>query len=231
MSYLSRIHADLRQSRITRRNAGAIDASEQEPSHKHYARMESVTLPDPAPNDTKLTEALIQRISAREFTDAVHSWQMIGSIFGTAARQHANSLRRPYPSGGGLYPIEIYLIDESLETAPSVLHYNPEKHAMDILWKIPVSVQVQDLFRNDVETPATGLIILTSVWSRSLRKYGDFSYILTLLEAGHVSQNFLLAMASLHIPACPLGAFDDERISNLLDINTDEEQIVHAIAF
>lgn len=231
-SFLSRLHADLRRARITRRNASLNRDDIPVGTHKRYTRMTRIALPEPQASDATLAAALKARTSTSDLRVMAHSWDMFGSLLGLAARSHRDSFKRPYPSESSLYPIEIYIISTALDrNPPSVMHYAPDGHALEILWPLPNTVAIGDLFRNEADTPATGLIILTSVWRRSSDKYGDFSYILALLEAGHVSQNLLLTLTALAIPSCPLSGFNDERISHLLDLNPDEEQVIHAIAF
>ena len=45
------------------------------------------------------------------------------------------------------------------------------------------------------------------MWGRTGKKYGDFSYYLGMLEAGHVAQNILLTASALRIGARPIGRF------------------------
>jgi len=67
------------------------------------------------------------------------------------------------------------------------------------------------------------------VWGRSAAKYGDFAYVLALLEAGHISQNLLLAATALGLSTRPLAAFDAPAIETLLDLDPAHEQVVLTI--
>ena len=73
------------------------------------------------------------------------------------------------------------------------------------------------------------LIVLTGVWGRSSAKYGDFAYLLALLEAGHMSQNILLVATALNLQTRPMMGFDDDIIPQLLDLDPEEEQPVLSI--
>jgi SagB-type dehydrogenase family enzyme len=77
---------------------------------------------------------------------------------------------------------------------------------------------------------APAIIFLTACWKRNYKKYGDFGYMLGMLEAGHMGQNILLAVTALDLNACPLRGFVDETVSRILDIDAAIEQPVYAIA-
>ena len=76
---------------------------------------------------------------------------------------------------------------------------------------------------------ANALIILTGIWQRPYQKYGDFSYLLGTLEAGHVAQNLLLTSTSLGVATRPFEGFDDKALSEAFDLPM-YEQIVYVIA-
>ena len=231
MTFISHIHSDLRRSIITRRNAGADEDASPSIEIKSYPRMKHIALPEPEPSSATLADTLLQRVSSPGIEPVAHSLQTWGTLLGMSLRIRSNSFKRPYPSGGGLYPIETYLISESIANVrSSVFHYDPAAHALDILWSMPPNIFIRDLFRNEPETAPSTLVVFTSVWDRSAGKYGDFSYILSLLEAGHMSQNMQLVATSLRLAMCPLGAFNDETVTRLLDIDTQHEQAVHVLA-
>ena len=57
------------------------------------------------------------------------------------------------------------------------------------------------------------------VFWRSRFKYGDRAYRFTLLEAGHVGQNLVLAATALGLAAVPIGGFFDRRVDAFLGID------------
>jgi SagB-type dehydrogenase family enzyme len=72
--------------------------------------------------------------------------------------------------------------------------------------------------------------VLTAVVERALAKYCDRGYRYLLLEAGHAAQNLELAAAALSLGACDLGGFVDHDITELLDLDGDEEIPLHSVA-
>lgn len=139
--------------------------------------------------------------------------------------------QRTYPSGGALYPIETYLVvSKEGGVGPGVFHYNPTDHALERLWDLPANIEAEDLVtRPDERLHASALVVLTSLWERSAGKYGDFAYVLALLEAGHVSQNLLLAATALGLGTRPIAAFDEPALETLLDLDAMREQVVQTI--
>lgn len=152
-----------------------------------------------------------------------------GTLLGTALEVRNNGTRN-YPSGGALYPIEAYLIAPDIGDAnPGVFHYDPHSHALERLLDFPQGVELADLADAPDELAVSALLVLTSVWDRQARKYGDFAYVLALIEAGHISQNVLLAATALGLAARQTMGFKEGLIVPLLDLDERSEQIVEGI--
>ncbi len=232
MSFLSRLHTDLRRTRLTRR--GATHRAEDVPcnTHKEYARMDRVELPEPDPLSTiLLSDALASRSSTlRESGEVPLSIRELSTVLGLALGKKGHLSTRKYPSGGALYPIETYLIANDLKDArPGIYHYHPSAHALERLWDLPPNFLMKRLVsKPDFLSPSI-LMVFTSVWARSSAKYGDLAYQHALLEAGHMSQNVLLVATALGIENRPMAGFDDDYTIELLDIDETLEQPVHSI--
>lgn len=222
MSFISRLHQTLRESRFL-----APDPQDSTAA-KAYPRFFATKLPAAELLELSFTETLKRR---RSFHTAASrgplSAQAWGTLLGTAIGHSA--ARRAYPSGGARYPIEIYVIGSVLEGfAPGVFHYDPLQHTLEHLWEMPPRFAMRRLFRGSATPVSETALILTSVWDRSEVKYGRFAYDLALLEAGHIAQNILLAATAASIAARPVAGFNDTGIEKLLDLD-DREQAVYAI--
>jgi SagB-type dehydrogenase family enzyme len=97
------------------------------------------------------------------------------------------------------------------------------------LWDIPQKIGVKDLVRYPEWLYPSALMVFTGVWKRSSAKYGDLAYIHSLLEAGHMSENVLLVATVLGLETRPMAGFNDQLISELLDLKEENEQPVHSI--
>lgn len=229
--FLSRLHADIRGTLKTKR--GATHRADDVPrgTHKEYERMRRIVLPEPAEIPTTLAETLQTRSSAfGGDTHAPLSLADAGTLFGLALRKRADSISRNYPSGGALYPVETYLISTAIEgEKPGAYHYNPTAHALERLWDIPSDFDMKSIAPHPSELPLSSLIVFTALWRRSAAKYGDLSYQHSLIEAGHMSENMLLVGTALGLRMRPYAGFEDERITEILDLDGGEESPVHSI--
>jgi SagB-type dehydrogenase family enzyme len=193
--------------------------------------MPRIDLPAPQTMHTPLTDVMGQRRSARGGDSRISfTFQELGTLLGTSVGSLAESGRRPFPSGGALYPIETYLISAALEREhPAVYHYNPSSHALETLMQLPDDTDMKHFAPHPPQLPLSSLLVFTSVWERSSAKYGDLAYQHALIEAGHMSQNVLLAACALGIHARPYAGFNDTLVAHHLDLDEEREQTVHSI--
>lgn len=206
---------------------------------KTYPRFPHILLSDEYGADLSLRESLASRHSAQTFNGSTAvSLQKLGSLFSMAARDRksdAGVQSRSYPSGGALYPLEIYVARAATKKeAPGLFHYNPALHALETLFP---GIDGEDLFtsvRSSFFDPWTKevplFILISSVWHRTLREYGDFGYRLVLAEAGHLAQNILLSSTALGLLNRPCAGFDADDLSDILDLEETRETVLYAVA-
>src|SRR5690606_18599497 len=77
--------------------------------YKDYARLPKLLLPESDQLDHSLTQVLRDRRSSRSFADAPLTLQEISNLLFWTCKERSGTGQRPYPSGGGRYPVEIYL--------------------------------------------------------------------------------------------------------------------------
>src|SRR5262249_22766006 len=124
--------------------------------------------------------------------------------------------RRRVPSGGALYPLELYVL--ALRVArveASTLHYDPYRHRLETLGPVEADDVKAALVDPSLAEGASALVVVTAMFWRSRFKYGLRGYRFALLEAGHVVQNAALAAAAIGLHALPLGGFYDRRLDRL----------------
>lgn len=230
-AFLSHLHADIRRARLTRRGATHVPKDVPRGTHKEYPRMERVQLPEPTDIPLSLSAALQRRTSyMKQGGEEPISISDLGSLFGNTLKRREGSSSRNYPSGGALFPIETYLIATKLEgAAPGVFHYHPTANALERLWDLPADFEMTRLVSKPDFLKPSALILFTAVWNRSSAKYGDLAYSHALLEAGHMSENVLLACAAFDLQARPMAGFNDQMSIDLLDLDEEFEQPVHSI--
>lgn len=137
---------------------------------------------------------------------------------------------RTAPSGGALYPIETYLCINSVTGLnPGLYHFDVESFSLDILSETDSADAIAAACLNQKFMAQSGVIFLwTSVFRRCMSKYGNRGMRYMLLDAGHICQNTLLAAEATESGGCPVAAFYDDEVNNLLGVDSEEESILYA---
>ncbi len=141
-------------------------------------------------------------------------------------------LERPVPSGGGMYPLEVYLlVTHVLELAPGVYHYAPVADGLERLREValPAPFMTYLFMGQHFVAEAAFVVVFTAVLTRSMRKYGDRGYRYVLFEAGHAAQNVNLVAAAAGLGSCNLGGFFDNELGALLALDLEQEVPLYAV--
>jgi SagB-type dehydrogenase family enzyme len=110
-------------------------------------------------------------------------------------------------------------------------HFSPKTHELSILWDRKFSEEdVVGLFGYPWTKNASAFIILTAIFKRQKKKYGERAYRCTLLEAGHIGQNIYLSCADEGVGCCSLSSANDRKLEKLIGIDGVTESVVYAIA-
>lgn len=133
---------------------------------------------------------------------------------------------RTMPSAGALYPTELYMALQNVSGMNDGLyHFCPLEHVMTPL-------RQGQIFSALAGTAPIIRFYMTSVFHRSAWKYGPRAYRYCLLDAGHMSENLLLAARMHGLPAKIDYDFNDSAINEFLCIDPAYEgclATVHAI--
>ena len=73
------------------------------------------------------------------------------------------------------------------------------------------------------------MICLVGEFRRHETKYGEGGYRMMVAEAGHISQNLVLAATSLGLAARPFGGVFDDLINAELGLDPVEEQFLLSV--
>lgn len=195
---------------------------------KRYTYSPAVELPLPTATGA-LVASMFARRSARDYAPEPLTLGEIGDLAYSASGL-ADERRRPAPSAGGLYPLELYIAALDVTGLDQGLyHYNLRDHRLDQVSRGDCRPELaKAIFIEDAVAQAAAAFILSGVFGRSKIKYGERAYRFVLLEAGHVMQNLLLAAQSARLAACPVGGFVDDGLNDLLQIDGVEEASLYA---
>jgi len=204
---------------------------------KTYPGARRVNLPPPAPSrSADIASVFRNRRSRRDFrgrpiSPDTLSW-LIWACAGVQKSDGEGFVRRTAPSAGALYPIETYAVVHAVRGIPrGVWHYAVVDHALE-------QVKTGD-FRGVSRAACIGqdmcgncavLFVFTAVFDRSTWKYGARAFRYVYLDAGHMVENLCLAATASSLGACPVGAFFDDEVNRLLDVDGHGESAIYLCA-
>lgn len=202
---------------------------------KSYPRRPKIKLPPPAPLSIPLDETIRLRKTDRIFLpEALNideiSLLLFYSCGVVSSDKEGWKSHRAYPSGGGLYPIEIYplVIRGPDHIGAGIYHYSIKEHSLE---KLGDFNSLDEAFTTNPWAKEAALILIFSlIDGRTKPKYGNFAYKLALIETGHISQNIYLNCAALSLKCCALGGIEEEKVNSALDLDGETETTFYAVA-
>lgn len=200
----------------------------------------AIALPAVAP--APLDEPLLQRYTGRNF-DAQASLplalagRLLQRTFGAQQQRTmmpgAVALKKTSPSGGGLHPIEAYVLAQRVAgIAPGLYHYHPVRHALEPMQALSAdaaaalalsAVADQDWFAH-----APMMVVLAARVERTFWKYRDHAkaYRVLLLDAGHLSQTFQLLAAEAGLAGFITAGINEGNIEQAFGLDPLQQAVV-----
>jgi len=211
--------------------------------HKQYLNAKKIKLPlakAEVQNTRTFTDVIESRKSVRDFGNeplginelSVILWQSYGVTGKYKEPIVGERLRRAVPSAGGLYPSEIYLgIRNVTDVDMGVYHYNVPNHELELLIPGDPTEQISTICCDQPYTKEASVIILiSSVFERAKRKYGERGYRYALLDLGHIGQNIYLACTALELAVMTTCGFFDDVGNEMLRLDGVDESLMY-VAF
>lgn len=206
---------------------------------KPYRDRAKIALPEALPAATRsLDEVLVGRQTARRFGPGDIGLPQLAKIlymgYGVTRDNAGTPYPRPFravPSGGALYPLEIYAHAARVRgLSPGLYHYDPEEEALDVLREGDGSSDLAALvFQPELLSGAAAVVMISAVFLRTTFKYGDRGYRFALLEAGHVCQNATLTAGEMGLAAAPIGGYLDREVDRYLGLDGLTESVVYML--
>jgi SagB-type dehydrogenase family enzyme len=193
----------------------------------------------PRPRTSSAIERLIaRRRTRRDFSgrgvDLRQLSRVLQSAYGVTAPpadRPAMPARRACPSAGALFPLEVYpVVHRSPDVSPGVYHYRAGGHCVEQLREGDVRQKLEaNLMGIDLMPGADMAIVITSVFERTMVKYGERGYRFILIEVGHLAQNVCLACEAMKLNSVCLGGVHEEGVGSLLSIDRRAEAVQYVI--
>jgi SagB-type dehydrogenase family enzyme len=184
-----------------------------------------IKLPEPRYiSNVSIEEALFKRRSVRDYTREPLTLIEVSQLLWAAQGTTSNGIYRVAPSAGALYPLEVYMIVGNVEgLAAGAYRYKQNSHELVMVLEGDMRSRLADaaLEQTPVRNGAID-IVLTSVYDRITRKYGDRGVRYALIEVGHVGQNICLQATAMELGSVCIGAFYDEQVRDLLKLPKEE---------
>jgi len=169
-----------------------------------------------------LEESLAKRRSIREFSDEKLTLAEISQLLWAAHGVTEPQERlRTVPSAGALYPLEIYVA-----LTDGFYHHLPHPHELQQLTPKDLRPGIARAALDQTflyEAPA--LFVITAVFARTARTYGQDAVRYVSMETGHAAQNILLQAVALGLGGVPIGAFYEQRLRKVLALPADHEPL------
>ena len=223
-----------KETKYTRNKSlgGNLDWANKPDIYKSYPFCKTVQLPRQLQEETiRFTEVLRRRKSIRNFsTQPLNKGDLAFLLWAsTGIQRKENGYEfRTAPSAGALYPIETYLAANNVEDVEKgIYHYDIKNHLLE---EIKIGNFGDDLAHAALDqamcATAAVVFIWTAIFERSKWKYSQRAYRYIYLDAGHVAQNLALAATSITCGSCHVGAFFDDEVNSILDIDGTEESSI-----
>lgn len=199
---------------------------------------------------TGFDDLLARRATCRNFDVArplPHALfaQLLERVFSARAEVRVSDdtvfLKKNSPSGGGLHPVEAYLLVQHVDgVAPGLYHYHAVEHALEPLPAGPGfdaaalrALAMQAVAQQHWFADAHVLVLLAPRFDRTFWKYRHHAkaYRVIALEAGHLSQTLYLSATEAGLGAFITGAINEVQLEQAFGLDPIHEGALAVCGF
>jgi SagB-type dehydrogenase family enzyme len=194
-----------------------------------YEQYPEIELPTTlAPLRLTLAEAITTRVTARALESCALSLEELATLlhyaYGVTRTNIGTVFPRPFrtvPSGGALYPLELFVHSAHVrDLEPGLYHYSPTRNNLCLLHYGSLAHRIcEAVVQSELLVNASLVLFITAMFERSVFKYGNRGYRFVLLEAGHVAQNVNLVANALGLGCVNVGGYFDREVDELLGLD------------
>ncbi len=182
-----------------------------------------------------LTKAIKDRCSVRKYSEAPLSREELSFLLWST--QGVKDARVPslrtVPSAGARHALETYLlINRVQDIQRGIYRYLPVEHSLEELQL--GSHLTREVVKGCLDQKFVGKSAVTMIWTalfyRMTWRYGDRGFRYLLLDAGHACQNLYLAAEAIEAGVCAVGAYLDDKLNQLLELDVEREWVIYLAA-
>ncbi|MCP4748247.1 MAG: SagB/ThcOx family dehydrogenase [Desulfobacteraceae bacterium] len=189
-------------------------------------------LPPPEYEGTVSVEAAIkQRRTVRAFDSrALNLNQLSQLLWAASGVTQDGGFKRAAPSAGALYPMDVYVVAgqtgvEQIEAG--IYHYQVGGHLLSPVSQGDMRQSVARASLSQMWMAGSPIIIVISAeYGRVTVKYGKRGIRYAMIEAGHIGQNIFLQAQTLGLEAAIVGAYDDKKLIDVMNIPSAHEPLL-----
>lgn len=211
---------------------------------KHVKGLSSVALPKVHNSDNNekrhsLLDTLNNRKSIRKYSKYGMNKSDLSRFLYHSARikkiyksDQGTLTKRPYPSGGGRYPLEIYVLNNRIsDIQKGLYYYDPYKHKLLLLSRNKKYQREFNEFILDVQGQSMNrepdiVLIITAVFARTMWKYSKIALSLIMSDLGCLYQTMYLVATEMNLAPCPIGGTHEQLVRDWLNLHWFEESHV-----
>jgi SagB-type dehydrogenase family enzyme len=207
-----------------------LKGRKQPPIYKSYPGFLRVKLPKASGSEAPLFRTLRSRRSMRDLSGKpitlgqlsrilYHTW---GRISTYETREFGQLLHKASPSAGARHPTEAYAVVNNVTGIErGIYHYSVKDHSLELLKLGDFREKCVGFSAGQAWTRnASVLFIMTAMVARTAWKYRvPRVYRAFLLDAGHLSQSFLLISTALGLGPFSIGVISDITIEQELGLD------------
>jgi SagB-type dehydrogenase family enzyme len=178
-----------------------------------------IKLPEPEFTNKSIEECIQVRRSIREFKNKALTLNEIANLL-WAAQGITDKEKgfRAAPSAGATYPLVLFIA-----TQDGIFQYIPQSHALRRKNKKDLRTDIAKAALNQMFIADAGLvIIITALFENTTWRYGERGVRYVHNEVGHCAQNIHLEAVALGLGSVPVGAFYDDKVKDILDLDKEE---------
>lgn len=190
---------------------------------RRYTSRPFMSLGEPERLPNGLDATLRSRRSCPEFggeqlsLNSIH--QILDHSYGAYSFDGGHQSRRNVPSGGALYPLDLFLVSRNVETLGSndVYHFDPYRKGLaHIRSDVDFESFGEALLLPEIAKNASAFVLISATFWRSRFKYSQRALRFCLMESGHVAQNLITVATSIDVQSRVFGGFIDSEVNSIL---------------
>lgn len=178
-------------------------------------------------SSTSLESVLQSRRSIRDYAEKPLSLDEAAQLMWAAQGITNERGHRTAPSAGALYPLEVYLLIGEVEGLEAgVYKYLPSGHELLLVTNGDRRFDLyQAALKQESIKEAPVVVIITAIYERTEKKYGNRATQYVHIEVGSAAQNIYLQATAMDLGTVFIGAFHDQLVITALGLEEGEEPL------